>query len=93
VGEFDRDGFLGWKKGLPWGHICLMANSIWTTEQFTCPSCGMNYTATREEHQEKRSGSFECRVCNTEVHTWSGFHDFFNWKAVNTTSPVFGKKK
>jgi hypothetical protein len=53
----------------------------------------MSYTATREEHQEKRSGSFECRVCNTEVHTWSGFHDFFNWKTVNTTSPVFGKKK
>ena len=70
-----------------------MANSIWTTEQFTCPSCGMNYTATREERQDKRSGSFNCNVCDTEVHTWSGYNDFFDWEAIKTKSPVFGKKR
>ena len=54
-----------------------MANSIWTTEVFACPGCGVDYTATREEHQHKRSGSFKCRVCDTEVHAWSGAYDFF----------------
>jgi len=36
-----------------------MANSIWTTEEFTCAGCSMNYTATREEHSEAHSGSFK----------------------------------
>jgi predicted RNA-binding Zn-ribbon protein involved in translation (DUF1610 family) len=66
--------------------------SIWTTEQFTCPDCGMGYTATKEQLPDKHSGSFECIVCNTEVHTWSGRYDFFDWKVVKTKSPVFGKQ-
>ena len=70
-----------------------MADSVWMTEQFTCPSCGMNYAATREEHQDNRSGSFKCTVCDTEVHTWSGYHDFFNWEAIKMRLPVFGKRK
>jgi len=53
----------------------------------------MNYTATREEHPDKRSGSFNCRICNAEVHAWSGHHHFFNWEAVKSRTPVFGKKK
>lgn len=69
-----------------------MAKSIWTTEEFTCPSCGMNYSATKEEHSEKRSGSFSCSICESEVHTWSGYHSFFGWRAVETRSPVFGKR-
>lgn len=70
-----------------------MASGIWTTEDFTCPSCGMNYTATKEQYPDKHSGSFECTVCNTEVHAWSGLYDFFDWKADKMKSPVFGKKK
>jgi hypothetical protein len=70
-----------------------MANTIWTTEEFTCESCGMNYTATREEHPDRRSGSFNCRICNAEVHSWSGRHHFFNWEPVRSKVPVFGKKK
>jgi len=70
-----------------------MANSIWATEQFQCPSCGMDYTATREVYQERRSGIFKCKVCDAKVHAWSGDHDFFNWAAIKTRSPVFGKKK
>jgi predicted RNA-binding Zn-ribbon protein involved in translation (DUF1610 family) len=70
-----------------------MANSIWTTEEFTCPSCGMDYTATREEQQDKRSSSFNCMVCGTEVHAWTGNFDFFNWKGIKRKSPVFGKKQ
>jgi predicted RNA-binding Zn-ribbon protein involved in translation (DUF1610 family) len=72
--------------------LCRMANSIWTIEEFTCPSCGMNYTATKEEHSAKHSGSFRCSSCNAEVHAWSGYHHFFEWKAVKRTSPVFGKR-
>ena len=70
-----------------------MANSIWTTEEFTCPSCGMDYTATREEQQDKRTASFNCMVCDTEVHAWSGYYDFFNWKGVRSRTPVFGRKR
>ena len=70
-----------------------MANSIWTLEQFTCPSCGMNYTATREELPGKRTGSFACIVCDAEVHRWSGRHDFFDWTAQRMASPVFGRKR
>jgi hypothetical protein len=64
----------------------------WTTELFPCPDCGMSYTATKEQHPDKHSGSFECIVCKAEVHTWSGLYEFFDWKAINTRSPVFGKK-
>lgn len=74
-------------------YSCTMANSIWTLEQFTCPSCGMNYTATREELPNKRSGSFACIVCDAEVHSWSGRHDFFDWTAKRMESPVFGRKR
>jgi hypothetical protein len=69
-----------------------MASSIWTTEEFTCPGCGMDYSATREQHQHKHSGNFECRVCQTEVHAWSGAYDYFGWKVIKRTSPVFGRK-
>jgi hypothetical protein len=77
----------------PEAYNFAMANSIWTLEQFTCPSCGMNYTATREELQGKRSGSFACIVCDAEVHRWSGRHDFFDWTAQRMASPVFGRKR
>lgn len=70
-----------------------MANSIWTLEQFSCRSCGMNYTATREELEDKRTGSFACIVCDAEVHRWSGRHDFFDWTAQRMSSPVFGRKR
>ena len=83
--RISRKNFAAYNSG--------MANSIWTTEQFTCPSCGMNYTATREELQNKHSGSFNCQICSGEVHAWSGPYDFFDWKIMKTDSPVFGKKK
>lgn len=53
----------------------------------------MNYTATREALNNKRSGSFACIVCDAEVHKWSGRHDFFDWKAQRMASPVFGRKR
>jgi hypothetical protein len=70
-----------------------MTKSIWTIEQFACPGCGVDYSATREEHRDKRSGSYNCSVCETEVHRWSGTHEYFNWEAVQMRSRVFGKKR
>jgi len=70
-----------------------MAGGIWTIEHFTCPNCGLDYTATKEQHSGKHSGAFKCRVCKTEVHAWSGLYNFFDWKAVKARAPVFGKKK
>jgi hypothetical protein len=69
-----------------------MANSIWTTEEFTCPGCSMNYAATREEHSEAHSGSFKCSICSGVVHSWSGRHHFFGWQAVKTKPLVFGRR-
>jgi hypothetical protein len=70
-----------------------MASGIWTTEQFTCPGCGMDYAATKEQHPHKHTGRFECGICKAEVHAWSGLYDFFDWKAKPVTAPVFGKKQ
>jgi hypothetical protein len=70
-----------------------MANSIWTTEYFDCPDCGLPYTATREQHPtNKHAGSFSCVVCGSTVHAWSGNFDFFDWKVDQVKSPVFGKR-
>ncbi len=70
-----------------------MANSIWTTEQFTCLGCGIEYTATKEERPDKCSGTFKCSVCHAEVHSWSGRLSFFGWEPVKTRAPIFGKKR
>jgi len=83
----------GLENGRLAGHIRGMARGIWTTEYFTCPNCGMAYSATMEQHPDKHSGSFNCTVCEVEVHAWSGAYDFFGWKIDQTKSPVFGKKK
>ena len=69
-----------------------MGNSIWSIEYFTCPNCGMDYTATKEQDQHKHSGRFECGVCMSEVHAWSGPYQFYGWKAENTVSPEFGRR-
>jgi len=53
----------------------------------------MNYAATKEEHQDQRSGSFNCGVCGTEVHAWSGAYEFFNWEGIRSKTPAFGKKR
>jgi predicted RNA-binding Zn-ribbon protein involved in translation (DUF1610 family) len=76
----------------PHGHNCGMAIDIWMTEYFTCPNCGLPYTATREKHPNKHFGSFKCEVCETKVHAWSGNYDFFDWKVGQAKSPVFGKR-
>jgi hypothetical protein len=69
-----------------------MASGIWTTEYFTCPGCALDYAATKEQHSTRHAGRFECRLCQAEVHAWSGLHDFFDWKAQTVKSPIFGKK-
>ena len=69
-----------------------MASGIWTTEYFSCPNCGLPYTATREHHPDKHSGTFSCEVCGSMVHAWSGQYDFFDWKVDQASSPVFGKR-
>ena len=79
-------------KGSPYAHKCGMASSTWTTEYFSCPNCGLPYTATRERHLTKQSGSFSCEVCGTNVHAWSGNYDFFDWKVDQAKSSIFGKR-
>jgi hypothetical protein len=81
------------EKGRLAGQIGTMASRIWTTEYFDCPNCGMPYTATKEEHPDKRSGSFNCQICGVEVHAWSGAYDFFGWETDKASAPIFGKKK
>jgi hypothetical protein len=72
--------------------IAGMAGSLWTIEFFSCPNCALPYSATKEQHSGKHSGSFACEVCGSEVHAWSGNHDFFDWKVGQSEPPVFGKR-
>ena len=83
---------LSWTKVVGIFHNSGMAGSIWTIEYFSCPSCGLPYTATREQHLYKHSGSFKCEVCATKVYAWSGNYDFFDWKVDKVKSPAFGKR-
>ncbi|MDR3484544.1 MAG: hypothetical protein P4M05_06505 [Bradyrhizobium sp.] len=69
-----------------------MASGIWTTEYFSCPDCGLPYTARRERHQYKQSGSFSCEVCGSKVHAWSGNYEFFDWEVGKVNPPAFGKR-
>ena len=73
-------------------HNREMASEIWKTEYFSCPNCGLPYTATREQHATKHSGSFSCEVCGVKVHAWSGYYEFFDWKVDQPKSPAFGKR-
>jgi predicted RNA-binding Zn-ribbon protein involved in translation (DUF1610 family) len=73
-------------------HSLGMTSNRWTIEYFSCPNCGLPYTATREHHPYKHSGSFKCEVCGIKVHTWSGNYDFFGWKVDHAKSPAFGKR-
>ena len=93
VAQFDCGSPNGLEKRVVPVHICGMASGIWTTEFFTCPNCGLPYAATKELHPDQHSGSFDCQVCGSEVHAWSGLYDFFGWKVDKADAPVFGKKK
>ena len=53
----------------------------------------MSYVATKEEHEHKRSGRFDCSVCGTEVHAWFGYYEYFNWEGIRPKVPAFGKKR
>jgi peptide subunit release factor 1 (eRF1) len=62
-------------------HTLLMTSGTQTTVIFSCPKCSLFYEATQEQHPDIQVGSFKCKECNAEVHTWSGVYDFFGWKA------------
>jgi len=62
-------------------HTLLMTSGTQTTVIFSCPKCCLFYEATQEQHPDIRAGSFKCKECNAEVHTWSGVYNFFGWKA------------
>jgi hypothetical protein len=81
-----------WRTGAAHSIIAAMAGSIWTIEFFSCPKCALPYSATKEQHASKRYGSFSCEICGSEVHSWSGNHDFFGWKVGQSEPPVFGKR-
>jgi hypothetical protein len=69
-----------------------MAGSLWTTEFFSCSKCALPYSAIREPHATRQSGSFKCEVCGGDVHTWSGNDAYFDWKVAQQDAPVFGKR-
>ena len=64
-----------------------MAGSLFTIEYFSCPSCALPYSATKEEQPTKAPGSFACEVCGSPVHAWSGNYDFFDWQVDKADLP------
>jgi predicted RNA-binding Zn-ribbon protein involved in translation (DUF1610 family) len=82
----------GLENTLGASHNRGMACNTWTIEYFSCPNCGVPYTATREQYADKQSGNFRCEVCGSKVHTWSGNYDFFDWKVDQAKSPAFGRR-
>ena len=69
-----------------------MTSGIQTTVLFSCSGCRAVYEATKEQHQDKHSGSFSCQDCNTVVHAWSDVYDFFDWRTQSMRPYVFGDK-
>ena len=53
-----------------------------TTVIFACPKCGLVHEVTQEHVPAKMSGGFDCADCGTAVHSWYGFFDYSNWKAI-----------
>src|ERR1700737_3099448 len=53
-----------------------------TTVIFACPQCGLAHEVTQEHVPAKMSGGFDCADCGTAVHSWYGFFDYSNWKAI-----------
>jgi hypothetical protein len=42
----------------------------------------MPYNAVQEQHPDRQSGSFDCRLCKTQVHSWSGDFGYSHWEAI-----------
>jgi predicted RNA-binding Zn-ribbon protein involved in translation (DUF1610 family) len=53
-----------------------------TTVIFACPKCGLAHEVTQQHVGAKMSGGFDCADCGTAVHSWYGFFDYSNWKAI-----------
>jgi hypothetical protein len=53
-----------------------------TVVLFACPKCKQPYRTTQSRFSYERPGRFDCIKCNVQVHAWSGFFDFMEWKAV-----------
>jgi hypothetical protein len=57
-------------------------------ERFKCPKCGLEYRGTKEPFPFIRAGRFDCIVCTTEVHAWSGNYDYVGWKDISKDAQV-----
>jgi hypothetical protein len=40
------------------------------------------HEVTQQHVGAKMSGGFDCADCGTAVHSWYGFFDYSNWKAI-----------
>jgi transcription elongation factor Elf1 len=69
-----------------------MTSQVRPRELFTCPKCGIIYRAICEQQSSEQNGRFDCIDCRTEVHSWSGTHDYTGWKAV-VMKPITPREK
>jgi hypothetical protein len=55
--------------------------------QIDCLKCGATYECKFTDYPAPDpTGSFECTVCSTTVHSWKGTRDFSDWNLVKRGS-------
>jgi len=49
---------------------------------FLCSHCGAAYRAIQKLTDSKQLGSFNCSGCESLVHSWHDFYNYFAWTTV-----------
>jgi predicted RNA-binding Zn-ribbon protein involved in translation (DUF1610 family) len=71
------------------GHIQRMSNQTETRVIFACPQCNLAHEVTQTRSRTKKAGGFDCADCGAAVHSWYGFFDFADWRAIRMHPMTF----
>jgi predicted RNA-binding Zn-ribbon protein involved in translation (DUF1610 family) len=66
-----------------------MSNQTETKVIFACPQCDLAHEVTQTHSRTKKAGGFDCADCGAAVHSWYGFFDFADWRAIKMNPMTF----